>query len=248
MTLKLQALVDAQLQAMRPPSHSGSILIKNRLNGLFGDPSPGVRKVLSVHYAFPSGQVRHGRWAEGSLVVLQKGRLEEGVKKGRSHRELGVRADTFVNPDLLREIISFLPVVPDRFTALFVSKSWHESVLGIGLTDAFCIGERGMPGACYLDLPVQVVRHILQHSKARLVELDLSNYSQIDDQTLIPVLQASTKLKRLLLNYCVNLTNACLSRVAVCNKELVELELKGITKMDDTVVSAIAQNCVHLQR
>lgn len=250
MTLKLQALVDNQVAKQR--EERASILIENRLNGLFGDPSPGVRKVLSVHYSFPSGETRHGIWAEGSLVVLQKGRSEFTAKHNKSSagRPVAgfVSTTDVLNPDLLREVVSFLPVVPDRFNAIMVSKAWHSSILGRGLTDSFCIGARGLPGPCYLDLPLGAVRHILQRSQTCLVELDLSYYTRIDDETLIPVLKASSKLRTLMLNYCAKLTNKCISRVAVCNVELLVLELKGITQMDDSVVMAIAQKCLKLRR
>lgn len=155
---------------------------------------------------------------------------------------------SLLSGDLLDVIVSFLPVFPDRFACLLVSKTWNRTILATGLTKIFRIGQHGMPGPCYLDMDVALVKYILLKSCFSLVELDLSDYTRLRDSMIIPVLQNSKNLKSLFLNYCIELTDKSIGVISESNALLEELEIKGLMKITDNSIKAIASKCLCLRR
>lgn len=219
-----------------------------------------------VHYTV-NGESRSGRWAEGSPVFLNSCKLSfrKGTPvhvvfkillsiivppqetKRRNKRVVGAPFPLLI-PDLLAVVISFLPVFPERFACLLVCKLWNSCILHSGLAATFAVGTHGMPGPCYLDMPISFVKFILDKSQDCMVELDLTSYDGVTDAMLAPVLRGSKRLKVLLLNYCTQITNTTVFSVAENNHELQQLEIKGLYAITDDPLCEVADHCKSLTR
>mmetsp|Transcript_11790 Transcript_11790/g.13586 ORF Transcript_11790/g.13586 Transcript_11790/m.13586 type:complete len:523 (+) Transcript_11790:84-1652(+) len=237
-------IVTDKLRELASRCQKNEFVLDKRWNGLFGDPCPREKKILTVHYSI-NGLKNIGVWEEDSVVFLQSASFR------RESMDQTYRSSDFgeMNDDLFKAIMVYLPVFPDQLACSQVCKAWHDVYSSsYTLSTTFKVGAPGIPGPCYRNMPVSFVNMVLSKSFASLVHLDLDNYDRLDDSVLSDFLRNLKQLKVLCLNNCSQITDKSLSLIASHNTALTQLEIKGLTAVTDESCAAIATNCVMLER
>jgi hypothetical protein len=248
-------------------AQGGSVLvIDSSFNGIFGDPCPDENKVLTIDY-LANGAPGHCTTLEGSSVLIDARTYARARSSSSSllrHRSVSsgsaraLRDDpaeaapavVLRTPELVRKILGYLHIHPDRLQSARVSRVWRDVLVGDGLTDALVVGVRAFHGRpCYLDLPLSFFEMVLKRSVGHLQVLDLSYYEALTDDVLVPALEGNARSLRVLdLSGCTGLTSRALVAVGRSCLALQALSLKRLPSavVDEAVVS-VARNCPLLE-
>ncbi|GBG30490.1 F-box/LRR-repeat protein 2 [Hondaea fermentalgiana] len=266
--------VTSQVRALVERTARGDVLCTEAsFNALFGDPVPNENKVLKIYYEVSYDDDKET--SESKILVVPEGstvlvdvrryapqiRRRESLRRARSEEERVARLRSLSGSaaaraakraleteDVLRLVLGFLPLYPDRLRSMAVCRAWRDFFVSNGLADRFSVGVRGCKGVpCYLDLPLGFVEMVLTRSAPHLVSLDLAGFERITDEVLAPALRSNPQLRALDLSGCSLLTTTSLGAIGTCCGDLASLSLKRLEALDDACVVNVAQGCKNLE-
>lgn len=253
--------VTTQVRDLVDHTPQGDVLsIEASFNALFGDPIPDENKVLKIYYTTLHGETKVSVIPEGSTVFIDARRYNGPF---RMVRRFGCCPDDLSDEtscaatgtpraletdDVLRLILSFLPLHPDRLRSMSVCRSWRDFLTVNGLAERFSVGVPDCEGVpCYLNMPLDFFHMVFSRSMSHLVLLDLGAYSQMTDEVLSPALKGNPQLRWLDLSACTLLTETSLSTIGESCPELVSLSLKRLEALTDTCVINVTERCKNLE-
>uniref|UniRef100_A0A7S2WT13 F-box domain-containing protein n=1 Tax=Mucochytrium quahogii TaxID=96639 RepID=A0A7S2WT13_9STRA len=247
--------VTSQLKEILARAGGEVLVVEDTFNGLFGDPAPDVTKLLTIYY-IARGVPGVSITPEGSKVFIDARTYDDQAKDSVPHERSARLARyksrpessyVFDSSDLVRLILSFLPLYPDRIASATVCRSWYDIICNDGLTDTFSVGMRGDGRPCYLGMPTSFFKMVFQRSVNRLVELNLAGYDKLSDDLVLLAIRGSPMLRTLDLSECIELTDRSLAEIGPCCPQLEVILLKKLSNMTDRSAISLVKNCRKLR-